>query len=53
MVPGCGLDSDVPRTGMSSNDSDLLLRAVALGHGIALEHRSLCRMPFGRGNRYR
>ena len=36
-----GLDVDVPRTGMSSNDSNLVLRAVALGHGIALERRSL------------
>ncbi|MGI4839447.1 MAG: LysR substrate-binding domain-containing protein [Janthinobacterium lividum] len=36
-----GLDVDVPRRGMSSNDSNLVLRAVALGQGIALERRSL------------
>lgn len=36
-----GLDADVPRAGLCSNDSNLVLRAVSLGQGIALERRSL------------
>jgi LysR family glycine cleavage system transcriptional activator len=34
---------------MSSNDSNLVLRAVALGQGIALERRSLVQDAISRG----
>ena len=36
-----GLALDVPRIGLCSNDSNLVLQAVRLGQGIALERRSL------------
>ncbi|MFM2479649.1 LysR substrate-binding domain-containing protein [Celerinatantimonas sp. MCCC 1A17872] len=36
-----GVDVELHRTGLCSNDSNLVLQAVRLGQGIALERRSL------------
>ncbi|MBC2659239.1 LysR family transcriptional regulator [Pseudomonas sp. MSSRFD41] len=44
-----GLDLDVPRIGLCSNDSNLVLQAVRLGQGIALERRSLVDDAIKRG----
>ncbi|WP_263262961.1 LysR substrate-binding domain-containing protein [Pseudomonas sp. RIT-PI-S] len=44
-----GLDIDVPRVGLCSNDSNLVLQAVRLGQGIALERRSLVHDAINRG----
>lgn len=44
-----GLDVEVPRTGLCSNDSNLVLQAVRLGQGIALERRSLVHDAIQRG----
>lgn len=44
-----GLDIDVPRNGLCSNDSNLVLQAVRLGQGIALERRSLVHDALQRG----
>jgi len=44
-----GLDIDVPRIGLCSNDSNLVLQAVRLGQGIALERRSLVHDAIQRG----
>ncbi|AZC24753.1 MULTISPECIES: LysR substrate-binding domain-containing protein [Pseudomonas] len=44
-----GLDVDIPRTGLCSNDSNLVLQAVRLGQGIALERRSLVHDAIQRG----
>ncbi|KTC41008.1 transcriptional regulator [Pseudomonas sp. ABAC61] len=44
-----GLDLDVPRIGLCSNDSNLVLQAVRLGQGIALERRSLVHDAIKRG----
>lgn len=44
-----GLDIDVPRSGLCSNDSNLVLQAVRLGQGIALERRSLVHDAIQRG----
>ncbi|MBV4458445.1 LysR family transcriptional regulator [Pseudomonas sp. COR58] len=44
-----GLDIDVPRSGLCSNDSNLVLQAVRLGQGIALERRSLVHDAIRRG----
>ncbi|APQ12387.1 transcriptional regulator [Pseudomonas oryzihabitans] len=44
-----GLASEVPRLGLCSNDSNLVLQAVRLGQGIALERRSLVHDALQRG----
>lgn len=44
-----GLALDVPRIGLCSNDSNLVLQAVRLGQGIALERRSLVDDAIKRG----
>lgn len=44
-----GLDAVVPRCGLSSNDSNLVLEAVRLRHGIALLRRSLVHEAIRRG----
>ncbi len=44
-----GLDAEVPRIGLCSNDSNLVLQAVRLGQGIALERRSLVHDAIQRG----
>ncbi|KPA98701.1 LysR substrate-binding domain-containing protein [Pseudomonas asplenii] len=44
-----GLDIEAPRRGLRSNDSNLVLRAVTLGQGIALERRSLVHDAIQRG----
>ncbi len=44
-----GLDREVPRIGLCSNDSNLVLQAVRLGQGIALERRSLVHDAIQRG----
>ncbi|MGC5698807.1 LysR family transcriptional regulator [Pseudomonas sp. NFXW11] len=44
-----GLDIEVPRSGLCSNDSNLVLQAVRLGQGIALERRSLVHDAILRG----
>ena len=44
-----GLDTDVPRSGLCSNDSNLVLEAVRLGQGIALVRRSLVHDAIMRG----
>ncbi|QKL02140.1 LysR family transcriptional regulator [Pseudomonas sp. NY5710] len=44
-----GLDREVPRIGLCSNDSNLVLQAVRLGQGIALERRSLVHDAMQRG----
>lgn len=44
-----GLDTEVPRSGLCSNDSNLVLEAVRLGQGIALLRRSLVHDAICRG----
>ena len=44
-----GVDIDVPRIGLCSNDSNLVLQAKRLGQGIALERRSLVHDAIERG----
>lgn len=44
-----GLDTEVPRSGLSSNDSNLVLEAVRLRQGIALLRRSLVHEAIRRG----
>ncbi|SJN56184.1 Glycine cleavage system transcriptional activator [Vibrio ruber DSM 16370] len=44
-----GLDVEIHRTGLCSNDSNLVLQAVRLGQGIALERRSLVHDAIQRG----
>jgi len=44
-----GLDTEMPRSGLCSNDSNLVLEAVRLGQGIALLRRSLVQAAIGRG----
>lgn len=44
-----GLDVEVPRAGLCSNDSNLVLEAVRLGQGIALARRSLVHDAIVRG----
>ena len=51
-LPWCqaaGLGKDIPRKGLCSNDSNLVLQSVRLGHGIALERRSLVHDAIVRG----
>lgn len=44
-----GLDTEVPRRGLSSNDSNLVLEAIRLRQGIALLRRSLVHDAIRRG----
>lgn len=44
-----GLDVEIHRTGLCSNDSNLVLQAVRLGQGIALERQSLVHDAIQRG----
>jgi LysR family glycine cleavage system transcriptional activator len=44
-----GVDVAVERQGLCSNDSNLVLEAVRLGQGIALDRRSLVQDAIGRG----
>lgn len=44
-----GLEVEVPRAGLCSNDSNLVLEAVRLGQGIALARRSLVHDAIVRG----
>lgn len=49
MVRECGLEKEIVPGGLCINDSNIIIEAVRLGKGIALERRSLVQDAITRG----